>query len=173
MGIAGQKPQAGGEVEKAAARVDTGDIVAMAPPDDLSEDGALVWNVLLPDLIASRVFRLSDALLLSELCESLGMARGFRRSIAELQTNEIEALRKLAGAEPGEPFREAAAYADFIAANLKRARTGYRQMMQTAMSIAGEFGISPVARLRLGLMKAQGAKLTDIFGRGEDADPSE
>lgn len=170
MGVAGQKPQAGGAVERAAQSVDTGDIVAMDPPDDLSADGALVWNVLLPDLIGSKVFRLSDALLLSELCESLGMARAFRREIALLVPKMDEAYRKIEAAEPGEAFREAVDFAEFVGAALKRARTGYRQMMQTAMSIAGEFGISPVARLRLGLMKAHGAKLTSFFGDDEGGD---
>lgn len=168
MGVAGQKPQSGGEVERRAQSVDTGDIVAMEPPDDLSEDGRLVWNVLLPDLIASKVFRLSDALLLSELCESLGMARAFRREIALLVPQMEEAYQKIADAEPGPEFAAACEWGEFVSAALKRARTGYRQMMQTMMSIAGEFGISPVARLRLGLMKAQGAKLTDFFGKGDD-----
>lgn len=164
----GTKPTVGGDIERRAESVDTGDIVAMEPPDDLSEDGALVWRVLLPDLIASRVFRLSDALLLSELCESLGMARAFRREIALLGPKMTAAYASIEGAEPGDEFKAAVDYAEFVSAALKRARTGYRAMMQTAMSIAGEFGISPVARLRLGLMKAQGAKLTDFFGAGDE-----
>jgi hypothetical protein len=43
-------------------------------------------------------------------------------------------------------------------------------MMQTSMSIAGEFGISPVARLRLGLMAAEAeTTLHGFFGGGSDA----
>lgn len=157
VGVRGAKPVPGGAVEKAASSVPSGDVVAMDPPEDLSDEGAMIWRVLLPDLIASKVFRVSDAILLSELCESLGMAREFRGEIKLLQVEQTRAYTE-------KDFE----VAEKISANLKRARTGYRQMMQTAMSISGEFGISPVARLRLGLMAATNAKLSDFFAEDDD-----
>lgn len=157
MAISGRKPVQGGDVQKAAAKTPSGDIVAMEPPADLTPEGAMIWNVLLPDLIANKVFRFSDAILLSELCESLAMARGFRAEIVKTQAR-YDSLDE-----------DAFDTLEAVSGMLKRSRTGYRQMMQTAMSIAGEFGISPVARLRLGLMAAQGAKLTGFFDEPDDA----
>jgi phage terminase small subunit len=153
VGVAGRKPVPTGKTARSAAKAGpTGDVAWMEPPADLSPDGAELWNVILPDLIAAKVFRASDAVLLSELVESLAMARGFRHEINALSPKMREALT----AEDYET-------ADAISQTLKRARSGYRQTMQTALAIAGEFGISPVSRLRLGIMKAQGSTLLGIL----------
>ncbi len=112
------------------------------PPEIMSPSGAAVWDVLLPDLISTGVFRSSDRLLLLELCEALGEAQEFRR---QLRT------------EPDKGSPEA-----------KRLRTGYLQQMKLVMQISAEFGISPVARLRLGLMRVQGATLLGALGGDDD-----
>lgn len=151
---AGRKPVPHGRVSTKAAKAGpTGDVAWMEPPADLSAGGADLWNVILPDLIAAKVFRLSDAVLLSELCESLAMAREFRAEINRLVPKAKDALE----AEDFEVY-------ETFSQMLKRARAGYRQTMQTALAIAGEFGISPVSRLRLGIMQAQGSTLLGILG---------
>ena len=156
----------GGDVVRARTNIESGDVVYVDPPDDLSEGGAELWHALHPDLIATKVFRVSDSILLSELVESLAMAREFRQEV-RLAQRRYEEIRP-EDFENRKDYWHALELAD---GQIKRARTGYRQMMQTAMSIAGEFGISPVARLRLGIMVRQGVKLTDLFGDG-DADPT-
>lgn len=126
-----------------------GDVVEMGAPEELSESGRAVWRTLMPDLIAAKTFRISDALLLVELCESMAMAREFRLEVVAWQSK----MRQLGNPQSAGEIEEATAVSHAI----RRARTGYREMMQTVMSIAGEFGISPVARIRLGLMKMDDA----------------
>lgn len=165
VGVAGKKPVPGGDVEKARAGTPAGSVVWMEAPEDLSETAVEFWNLLLPDLIALKVFQASDAALLSELVEGLAMAKEFRGEIQTLQEVQRERGKPTSAwsAEEWEAY-------EIISASLKRARTSWRQTMQTVMSISGEFGISPVARLRLGLMAKDGAKaLHEMFGGGEDA----
>lgn len=176
MATTGRPPKPGGDVERAAAKAGpSGDIVTMLPPDDLSEDAAALWEAILPDLIKLKVFAVSDAPMLAELCSSLAYARGFR---AEMDTLTIELAK--AGAllatlprrdldeEQRLQLHEALAEYDFLSGAIKRARSGYTQMMRVAMNLASDFAISPVSRLRLGLMKAKGASLLGILGQKVD-----
>jgi P27 family predicted phage terminase small subunit len=155
MSVSGRKPVPGGDVEKAAARAPaTGDIVAMDPPEDLSPEARELWNIAISDLIAVKMFRLSDAPMLSEFCAALAMARDFRR--------EIDTLGPMLRRLYEEKNYEAA---EQVSGSIKRARSGYIQMLKLAQSIGGDFGMSPVARLRLGIMKAQGAAaLHEMYG---------
>lgn len=105
----------------------------MQAPDDLTPEAKKVWDLAISDLIALRVFRPSDALMLQEFCELLATAQKFRRALAN---------------EPDMGGQEA-----------KRLRAGWLQSFKAAASISAEFGMSPVARIRLGLMKAQGGTL--------------
>lgn len=139
----------------------------MEPPEDLTEDARELWRIILPDLIALKVFRLSDAPMLAELCRSLGYARAFA---VEIDMLTLE-LGKIA-----ESWRDASPDADSIeryemlSGALKRARSGYTQMMRTAMNLAGDFAVSPVSRLRLGLMVAKGntlGALREAIEKGE------
>jgi P27 family predicted phage terminase small subunit len=128
----GPKPAPGGEVAN-TPQPPSGTVVAMKAPADLSDDAKKVWDLAVSDLIALRVFRPSDALMLQEFCELLAQAQKFRRSLQD---------------EPDMGSQEA-----------KRLRTGWLQSFKAAASISAEFGMSPVARIRLGLMKAQGGTL--------------
>lgn len=147
MGVRGAKPEITTKREPITPEmISGGEAVEEFPaPADLTDDAAVLWNVLVEDLVSARVFRKGDEPLLSELVSSLAMAREFRFEVDTLQARLRQAYED-----------DDLEVADALSANLKRARTGYRQMMQTVMSIAGEFGISPVSRLRLGLMKIEG-----------------
>jgi phage terminase small subunit len=165
VGVAGRKPSFSATSADPAPFVRTGEIDALpvAPPEELSPDAAKAWDILLPDLISMGVFSPSDAFLLFELCETLASAQGFRREVKTLQarledSDERYAKERDAGADP-ERLERLEAESEHLSGRLKRARAGYLQHMKLVMSIAGEFGISPVARLRLGLMKVQGASL--------------
>lgn len=147
-------------MERAAAKAGpSGDIVTMLPPDDLSDDAKALWEAILPDLIKLKVFSVSDAPMLAELCSSLAYARGFRVEMDALTAE----LGKLGEAGLG-TIEEIERY-DMLSLTLKRARSGYTQMMRVAMNLASDFAISPVSRLRLGLMKAKGSSLLGILGQ--------
>lgn len=152
MAVAGRKPEAHGKIARRREPTQSGTVVAMDAPDDLTDEAKMIWDTLLPDLIALRTFVESDALLLSELCAELATARAFRRQVETLEPDFDAALRE-------KDFERA----DALSGMLKRARTGRRQAMQTVLAIAGEFGITPAARLRLGLMKAQGSSLLGLL----------
>lgn len=165
VGVAGRKPSFGAESASPAPYVRTGEIdsLPVAPPEELSEDAGKAWAVLLPDLISTGVFSTSDSFLLFELCETLASAQGFRREVKTLQARLEESDERYAkerdeGAD-GDRLDRLEKESEHLSGRLKRARAGYLQHMKLVMSIAGEFGISPVARLRLGLMKVQGASL--------------
>lgn len=138
----------------------SGDIVSMSPPDDLTEDAAALWDVILPDLIKLKVFAISDAPMLAELCSSLSYARAFRAEMENLSAALIELSSDPASVD-WEQY-------ELVSGALKRARSGYTQMMRVAMALAGDFAISPVSRLRLGLMKTRGATLLGILGKTDD-----
>lgn len=143
MGVAGRKPSIGKAATESKAIARTGEPGAVQPPEILTPEGQAVWDTLLPDLISMGAFRESDVLLLTELCETLAEAQAFRRQLRD---------------EPDKSSPEA-----------KRLRAGYLQSMKLVMSIAGEFGISPVARLRLGLMRIQGSSLLEALA-GDEGD---
>lgn len=167
MSTTGRPPKPGGDVERAAAKAGpSGDIVTMLPPDGLTEDAALLWEAILPDLIKLKVFSVSDAPMLAELCSSLAYARAFRAEMDSLTLSLGEmAAKGLHTFDTDEIDRY-----EMISGALKRARSGYTQMMRVAMNLASDFAISPVSRLRLGLMKAKGASLLGILsGKDDDA----
>ena len=151
MGVAGKKPnliaQRTGETPDPADAA--GSVSWMDAPPDLSERARLIWDLILADLIEAKVFRPADGLLLAELCEAFAMAQGFRSEVTSLQERLARATE--AGAEKE------------LSDRIKKARTGYRQAMQTVMSIAGEYGITPVARMRLGLLQLQGNSFLDAW----------
>lgn len=149
MGVSGKKPVPGGKVERAAVRAGpTGDVVAMDAPDDLSEEARGLWEIAIADLIGLKMFRLSDAPMLAEFCAALAMARQFRREIDALAPSMTQALAN-------KDFETV----EMISGSIKRARSGYVSMFKLAQSVGADFGMSPVARLRLGLMAAQGNSL--------------
>lgn len=133
----------------------------MLPPDDLSDDAKALWEAILPDLIKLKVFSLSDAPMLAELCASLAYARAFRAEMDALTVELGKLADDLSTTDRIELY-------DALSLTLKRARSGYTQMMRVAMNLASDFAISPVSRLRLGLMKAKGSSLLGILGQRED-----
>lgn len=170
MPTTGRPPVPGGDAEIEASRAGpTGTVVSMEPPPDLTADAQDLWRVILPDLIALKVFRLSDAPMLAELCRSLGYARAFA---AEIDVLTLELGKIAEGWRGAVPEEDSIKNYDLMSGTLKRARSGYTQMMRTAMNLAADFAVSPVSRLRLGLMVAKGntlGALRDAIEKGETA----
>lgn len=161
MAVGGRKPVPGGDVQRARAHTQSGDIVAMEPPEGMSPRAQAHWKVAVEGLIAMKVFQLSDAPQLAHYCRSLAMADDF--------ADEIDMLaRELESAYESKNFD----LAEMISGQIKRARSGYVQMLTIVSRIGGDFAMSPVARIRLGLMAAQGAKsLDEYFNKGTSAGP--
>jgi phage terminase small subunit len=171
VGVPGRKPNMGAASAEVEVFVPTGQVDALpGPPEELTEGALSIWSVVLPDLISNGVYRPSDAIMLVELCESLATAQGFRRQANGLMQRlerQEERCAELLEAGDLETLQDAEKDAEVLSGRLKRARSGYLQNMKLVMSIAGEFGISPVARLRLGLMRIQGGTLLAALG-GDD-----
>ena len=158
MGVPGRKPNLDTASAEGKAVVRTGEVgVIVGPPEEISDPAKVIWDTLVPDLVSMGVFTVSDTFLLFEMCEALASAQAFRREATSLQ-------RQLENFDQTGDFDNA----DRASSRLKRARAGYLQNMKLVMSIAGEFGISPVARLRLGLMKLQGGTLLSAMAEEDD-----
>lgn len=117
-----------------------GTIDHLDPPAELTDEALEVWQTILPPLIESKVLREDDLPLTIELCESIALAKEFRTRLWQ----ELKGLN-----DPDE---------------VKRLRTSYNQMLSASTSLASEFGLSPVSRVRLGLTKLQGQSLLDAIG---------
>lgn len=169
MGIPGRRP------DLLSARLDAhhgsqpdpgsagGTLVALEPPIDLTPGALAIWTVVLPPLLEARVLRPDDIVLLIEFCETIAMARGHRLSITYWQKVIDDAEEH--GATGMEEPKDFLARLEMMSMRVKRERAGYHAAMRLGVSLASEFGISPVARVRLGLAKVQGASLLDSLDR--------
>ena len=119
----------------------------MEPPADISEAAREMWDLITPDLVEHKLLKPSDLPLLIEMVEALALAKRFRERLL----TEMDGMN-----DPAE---------------VKRLRTAWVDALRSASSLAGDFGIGPVARVRLGLTKLQGASLQDLIAarRGASA----
>lgn len=142
MASTGPKPQlTGGESPK--AYVPTGDAAPEAlipPPAQLSLKARDKWNAIMSDMASMRVYKSSDIIMLTELCECLAMLERFRMRLVALPDSDL-------GSPEG-----------------KVLRTGYAEYFRIANSLADNYGLGPVARMRLGLLKIHGTTLLEKLG---------
>lgn len=143
-----------------------GTIVELERPDVLTDDAVVVWEQVVPDLVAAKVLREQDLVLLIEFCEQVGMARRARERLVAMQVELDRAMED--GPQPGEEPKDYIARVDAWSQAVKRERSSYVALMRLAYSAASEFGISPVARVRLGLFKVQGASLLDALSKARE-----
>ena len=145
----GRKPELSGHsirngVGSDVVPAEVGTVRALEAPESLSPGAREIWETIVPDLASKGVYQPSDVLLLEQWCEAMD---GARRSMAAAKAWEAGSLEE------------------------KRARASWADYMTQANRIAAEFGITPVARLRLGLMKLQGQSflsgLKDALEGGE------
>lgn len=129
---------------------------------------------MITDLNATGVFRPADAPLLEELVCILAEAQDLRKRMAFPKgTGWISAEPKLSSEERRELRYDEDLRRELwpASAAIRRVRTAYKQHMDLVLRLASEFGLSPVARLRLGILQLQGASLSDLLGDDEDAPP--
>lgn len=128
-------------------------------PADLSPEGEELWDVIVPALRDMGALVESDLPMLVELVEALGLARAYRRRLAEVrqQDSVTEYDRN------GHPYEVAPLDSKVV----KRLRAGWKQAMDTAHKLAAEFGLTPSERMRMGLMQVQGESLAAAL-RGDE-----
>lgn len=174
MGIRGAKPSVEKALTKHETHTPTGIPGGVQRPEHLTPAAAAIWDVLLDDLIAMGVFRPADTIILEEVCEMVAEAKRLRRSMGTPPRDWIRFEREISQGEADELL--AIGDEDEIARlwpmsnGYKRIRTAYLQTMRTAKSYIDEFGITPVARLRLGLLQLQGQGLASLFAGDDDSD---
>lgn len=116
-----------------------GAVVELNPPEDMSDEAVEVWDIVVPALIRNQVLREEHVVMLIEACEAWALARRFRADLWQ----ELHGLN-----DPD---------------TVKKIRASWRAALDAAKSLSSELGISPVAQVRLGLLKAQGATLLDAL----------
>lgn len=176
MGIRGKKPSIETALTKRETFVPTGLVDGISRPADLSDDASAIWDVLLDDLTAMGVFRPADAIVLTEVCEMVVEAKKLRYRMQNPPENWYRFEPDLTQSEKDEFALQEDHIADWLAdmwylsQTYKRLRVSYLQTMRSLKSWIDEFGVTPVARLRLGLLQLQGANLMDAFGGVDDED---
>lgn len=175
MGIRGAKPSIESALQTRQTYVPTGLPGALERPADLTPAAAHIWDVLLADLTEMGVFRPADSLILVEVCEMLQEAKRLRKAIDQPSPQWIYLEKDISPDERQELLAQPELLADLWPASgsYKRLRTAYLQTMRTLKSYIDEFGITPVARLRLGLLQLQGADLLGAFRDDDESDVEE
>jgi phage terminase small subunit len=143
-----------------------GYITEIEPPEDLSEEGLHYWNLITPELVAGRVLRADDIPLLVECCEAWAFVRTFRKALRDALDRYEQALALPAPQGDLEAMKAHDALLEMRSAEVKRTRAGWTQAYKAALSASGDLGLGPVARVRLGLAKVQGASLLGQIAQG-------
>lgn len=143
-------------------------------PADLSASAEPIWDILVSDLCERGIFVEADAFMLAELVELLAEARKLRVAMNKPRPDWYRLETRLSREERDEMAEmDASDLAEMwpLSNSYKRLRTAYMQAMTMVKALAADFGMSPVARLRLGLLSVQGATLSEMFGSGDDSPP--
>lgn len=147
-----------------------GTITRLDPPESLSPGGVEIFNAITPVLIQSKVLREDDLPMLEQCCEAWALSRYYRT-----RTWEIAARLDKSEAEldllSGDELRDHLAEVEMLDGSMKRARAGWNQATILAARLSAELGLGPVARVRLGLARVQGASLLEAL-MGDDAGKS-
>jgi hypothetical protein len=111
------------------------------PPDILTEEAHPYWVIMSDALVDARVLREEHIPMLIEACEAFALAAATREQL-------WDAIKS--GEEPK---------------YVGKLRTNYVSISGLAKGYAAEIGISPVAQVRLGLLKAQGSSILDALDK--------
>lgn len=149
----GRKPEPGSDDSLALERanVKPGDVqIITEPPYELTDDALELWEKVVPELARAGMFQDSDRLTLAALCEyhsqELAYTRAWRDAVNDDPLN--------GGGILGPKAREA--------------RLGQKQARELWIRMAQEFGLTPVARLRLGLGQIKAATLMEALNELPD-----
>lgn len=174
MGVRGAKPSIEKALTERPTFVPTGAREGIERPEDLSPAAVPIWDVLLDDLCSMGVFKPADSIILVEVCEMLAEAKRLRLSLDKPNKRWPLFERELNSDDAAEIMDDPETSAELwpMSSGYKRIRTSYLQTMRTLKSYIDEFGVTPVARLRLGLLTLQGQGLAELFASDDDAPPA-
>lgn len=141
-----------------------GTLKAIETPEVLSEGGRGIWQLIVPPLLDAGILREDDLVLLVECAEAWAASETFRKRMWQAIKLEEELEEKcFSGELHGDDLAVALAQLEGQDQRVKRARAGWLQALRAAQSLSADLGLGPVARVRLGLAKVQGASLLEIL----------
>lgn len=150
-----------------------GTIVELPEPvDELSEEGLRIWRLITPELVKGRVLRMDDIPLLVEACEAWALTRKFRQQLWEA-VNGLDRLMEMEAPHDPDQREEHYALVELASGQVKRARSAWTSAYKAAMSAAGDLGLGPTARVRLGLAQVQGQSLLESLQSGTQGVPGQ
>lgn len=142
-----------------------GYIEAMEMPAGLSDGAQVVWQMITPELIRGKVLREDDVIPLIEACEAWAQAIWFRKHLQRQQAVYDEMADQTPPVDEDELKLWMARF-ERTSAEIKRLRSGWNAAYKMALSASGDMGLGPVARVRMGLAKVQGASLLEALTKG-------
>lgn len=108
-------------------------------PEEISEPAKGFWDIIAGAMLDAKILRAEHLPLVLETAEAFALASAFRKQLWESMNNRED------------PHV------------MGKHRTNWVSATTLAKSYAGELGISPVAQVRLGLLKAKGASLLEAL----------
>lgn len=157
MATPGRKPDPASErIDPSKRRTPPGTVMEVKPPADLAPEAEDVWHSLVPLLADTGTLVPSDTVLLLELVETIALARIYRAKL-------WEGVRKGTVTEHdrnGDPHE-----VPFIGSKVeKRIRASWSDYSSQAERLASEYGLTPTARVRLGIAEAaQGVSFSEAM----------
>lgn len=139
-----------------------GYITELETPEALTPEAAVIWETIVPELVKGKVLREDDLVMLMEACEAWAIAIWFRRHLQRQQKIYDEFLNEDPPRDPDEREKWEKR-GERASAEVKRLRSGWNAAYKMALAASGDLGLGPVARVRLGLAKVQGASLLDAL----------
>lgn len=139
-----------------------GTLVSLETPAGMSPIAVQVFELTAPSLLKHQVIREEDVFLLVEFCEQMSLAIEARKRMERWVAINDEAQEN--GRLDEESQRDYIERLYQCSQMVKHERAAYTQLMKLALTVAGQFGLSPVDRVRLGLYKAHGQSLLEALG---------
>ena len=163
----GRKPSIAAARTNASKKVQPADIPAagafmvteLHPPSWMDEEAIEIWNAFIPQLVSEQKVEPRDVPLLIQLVTALQLTERYRVALYELHTHATVDSRDTRGnvhelSTLGSPED-------------KRLRVAWQQSSATAQKLAGDFGMNPVSRIRLGLAGSKAATFGELMAQGD------
>lgn len=130
------------------ANVKVGDtLICQDPPYDLSDEAQIYWDAAVPELVRAGMFQDSDRYALASMCEYHSQELAY-----------TEAWKDACEADPLDG-------GGILGPRAREARLGQKQARELLIRMGQEFGLTPVARLRLGLGTIKAATLMEALNQ--------
>ena len=135
----------------------TGDpTLDVTPPDDLTDDARVVWESTVPSLAKMGALTAGDLPMLVEFVSALALARACRKEYERgLARGTAVHVARGSGKTTEIPF--------LGSPNAKRIRSDWQTFVGVADTLAAQYGLTPTARVKLGLTVVQARSLSEAL----------